>query len=256
MKLTPADLRNVVQHLPKDVRYRLTRNPSKLFVGGGFIRAIVAGEKPSDIDMFGDTKERLTKAAFDLANDRPGSKSHITGNAITLLSPERMPVQFITRWTFNHPMDLVASFDFTVCQAVVYYENGNWKSETGEHFYTDLAARRLVYTFPVREEEAGGSMLRAIKYIKRGYNIQIDSLAGVMARVTKAVHNDMNEQAVQIFLASEQTVARHTKELLREVDPLMVIDGLDVVDDHETDLEKDDVPTHLHPFSKSEDELF
>lgn len=240
MKLTAGDLRNVVQHLPKDVRKQLSRNPNKLFVGGGFIRAIVAGEKPSDIDMFGDSIERLNRISGYLQQDRIGSKTHTTKNAITLLSPERMPVQFITRWLFSKPEDLVASFDFTVCQAVVFYDGvtKQWSSSIGEGFYTDLAAKRLTYTFPVREEEAGGSMLRVMKYVKRGYNIQIDSLAGVMARVTNAVIDHPNYYAGQ----GEKEITKYTKALLREVDPLMVIDGLDFVDDHETDLENDQIP--------------
>jgi hypothetical protein len=239
MKLTAADLRNVVQHLPKDVRKHLSRNGSNLYVGGGFIRAIVAGEKPSDIDMFGDTKERLNRVSAYLQQDRTGSKTHITSNAITLLSPERMPVQFITRWLFNTSQDLVSSFDFTVCQAVVFYnkDTKNWDSQVGEGFYTDLAARRLVYTFPVREEEAGGSMLRVMKYTRRGYNIQIDSLSGVMARVTAAVNNLLVDTAKN--MTGEKEISTITKTLLREVDPLMVIDGLDFVDDHETDTESE-----------------
>lgn len=238
MKLTAGDLRNVVQHLPKDVRKQLSRNPNKLFVGGGFIRAIVAGEKPSDIDMFGDTKERLNRISGYLQQDRIGSKTHTTKNAITLLSPERMPVQFITRWLFSKPEDLVASFDFTVCQAVVFYDGvtKQWSSSIGEGFYTDLAAKRLTYTFPVREEEAGGSMLRVMKYVKRGYNIQIDSLAGVISRLTDKVEI---EKACQRDPSPSHV---HLKALLREVDPLMVIDGLDFVDDHETDLENDQIP--------------
>lgn len=240
MKLTQSDLRNVVQHLPKDVRKHLSRNPNKLFVGGGFIRAIVAGEKPSDIDIFGDTKDRLNRVSNYLQNDRQGSKTHVTGNAITLLSENRMPLQFITRWLFETPQKLIESFDFTVCAGVVFYNNETkqWDSEIHNNFYPHLASRQLVYTFPVREEEAGGSMLRVMKYVKRGYNIQIDSLAGVMARVQVAAMKEVDHD-------TEQEYTKVTKVLLREVDPLMVIDGLDVVDDHETDLEKDEIMTFL-----------
>jgi hypothetical protein len=236
-KLSPNDLRNVVQHLPKDVRYQMTRNYNTLFVGGGFVRAIVAGEKPSDIDMFGHSKDKLTTVSFNLGQDRPGSKLHTSNNAITLLANDRLPVQFITRWLFNSAEELVKSFDFTVCQAVVYYnkETKQWDSAINDNFYQDLAARRLVYTFPVREEEAGGSMLRVMKYVKRGYNIQIDSLAGVMSRIAaKVCSHELSNTENQ----DEKYFTTHFKAELREVDPLLVIDGLDVVDDHhETDLE-------------------
>ena len=38
-------------------------------------------------------------------------------------------------------------------------------------FYPDLAARRLVYTSPLRNEDAGGSILRVLKFYQRGYRI-------------------------------------------------------------------------------------
>lgn len=250
MKLSQNDLRFVVQHLPKDIRNLLVRNKG-LMVGGGFIRAVVAGEKISDIDMFGAKKERLKDIAVKLVMERTGSKMHESKNAITILTENRLPIQFITRWTFNSPEELSSSFDFTVCQGVVFYnqDTKKWDSVTGENFYQDLAARRLVYTFPVREEEAGGSMLRALKYVKRGYNIQIDSLAGVMSRVaTKIVSHENFSQ----YSNTEHSMTRYMKAELREVDPLMVIDGLDILDDHETDLEEDTKPLPTSPFDSDD----
>src|SRR3546814_14358866 len=89
-----------------------------------------------------------------------------TDNAVTLLTSDRMTVQFITRWTFDNAADLVASFDFTVCQAAIWRNRlGEWKSLISNSFYIDLAGRRLVYTPPEREEEAGGSPLRITTYV-------------------------------------------------------------------------------------------
>lgn len=191
-ELAPHDLRHVAQRLPRDIRDLLKKHAQDLYVGGGFIRATIAGETPSDIDLFGDKKDRLEVIADDLAASRPGSKVHKTKNAITVLTPDRLPVQFITRWTFDNARKLVDSFDFTVCQAAVHRCRGGhneWASCIGERFYQDLAARRLHYTNPVREEEAGGSMLRVIKYVKRGYSIQVGSLGAVIARLTEAMRD-------------------------------------------------------------------
>lgn len=228
-KLTDNDLRFVAQRLPKDVRGILSKHAEKVFVGGGFIRATIAGEEVSDIDIFADTKERLELIAKDLHESRPGSKLHRTANAITLITPDRLPVQFITRWLFPDAASCVASFDFTVCQAVIwregYQSNALWASSIGENFYIDLAGRRLVYTNPVREEEAGGSMLRVIKYVRRGYTIQPTSLGDVMARVFAGIDPSRTcGRGTGVIVAG----------LLRDVDPLLVIDVFDVVDDHET----------------------
>jgi hypothetical protein len=227
MQLNKDDLRNVVLHLPKDVRKILTSRAGKVFVGGGFIRAVVGQEKISDIDMFGGDLVELAMVAQKLTSDRGTScRSHKTKNAITILTENRLPVQFIN----SNATDLVKSFDFTVCQAVIYYENGEFHSVTNEHFYADLAAKRLRYTFPQREEEAGGSMLRAVKYVKRGYSISPESLGGVMARVTKSIIDHDN---FSVHYSTEQQIAKLTQAKLREVDPLLIIDGLDLIDDHE-----------------------
>lgn len=227
MELTSTDLRYVVQRLPRDVRDLLTEHQGKLFLGGGFIRATVAGETPSDIDLFGPDKDLLDSIANILLSRRAvGSKIHRTKNAVTLLTPDRLPVQFITRWTFDTAQKLVQSFDFTVCQAAIWrsgkQSNSAWRSATGAGFYVDLAGRRLVYTSPVRDEEAGGSMLRVIKYVKRGYSIQVSSLGAVIARLADKVDRSTGMETGQVITG-----------ILREVDPLLVVDGFEVVDDHE-----------------------
>lgn len=234
--LTDNDLRFVVQRLPRDIRQLLTEHPGRLFVGGGFVRAVIAGEEPSDIDIFGADPELLNAVAEILVSRRAANgerpKKSKTKNAITLLTPDRLPVQFITRWTFADAAALVASFDFTVCQVCIW-RNGNqsnspWRSAAGDNFYVDLAGKRLVYTSPVREEEAGGSLLRVLKYVRRGYSIQVSSLGAVVARLTSSMRESF-------LTGSEHGTAQVITGLLREVDPLLVIDGFDVVDDHEAE---------------------
>lgn len=231
MKLIPNDLHFVVSRMPKDIRSLLEKYPGKLFVAGGFIRSIIAGEEPSDIDMFGETEDMLGSLAKQLSTEREG-RWFSTDNAFTVLSPPRIPVQFITRWLFNDPEKVVQSFDFTVCQACVWYGHDNkYHSQISDNFYIDLAARRLVYTNPVREEEAGGSFMRVLKFIKRGYNIQPGSLGQVLARIYRKI--DWESVSRRDKIDSEITVGHIITGLLRQVDPLRVIDGIDFVDEHE-----------------------
>ena len=224
MKLIPNDLHFVVSRMPKDIRALLEKYPCRLFVAGGFIRSVIAGEEPSDIDMFGESKDLLGSLAKQLSGERDG-RCFNTDNALTVLSPTRMTVQFITRWLFNDPEKVIQSFDFTVCQACVWYGNDNkYHSQISDNFYIDLAARRLVYTNPVREEEAGGSFMRVLKFIKRGYNIQPGSLGQVLARIYSKIDMDR---------AKTTNIGHIITGLLRQVDPLRVIDGVDFVDEHE-----------------------
>ncbi len=223
--LTPTDLQFVVRRIPRDIRRLMEAGP--FLIGGGFIRETIAGNPVQDVDVFGPSKGQLIDAADAFAKVRQVDV-HTTDNAVTVLAPPRLPVQFITRWVFTEPQALVESFDFTVCQAAVWFDKGtkHWSSMAAEGFYPDLAARRLVYTFPQREEEAGGSMMRVRKFLARGYNIQAPSLGGVIARVAAKVQprGEMTE------VERAQVIAG----LLYEVDPLLVIDGLDPISEHET----------------------
>ena len=220
LPLTTTDLNFVIRRIPRDVRKLMEDHA--LFLGGGFIRETIAGGIVQDIDLFGTSKEMLQLIAKELADTRQG-RLHTTVNAITIISPPRMPVQFIMRWCFDSAKRLVESFDFTVCQAVIWHEGGEWRSLASTSFYPDLAAKRLVYTFPVRDEEAGGSMLRVRKFLKRGYNIQPPSLGGVIARLCAKVRwAEIN--------GDEQKAATVVASILIEVDPILVVDGLEIVD--------------------------
>lgn len=223
--LTTNDLHYVVRRLPKDIIELLRKH--KLFVAGGFIRETVAGNEPKDIDLFGPEAETLKLIGKDLAEHR-GGRAHFSDNAVTVICPPRMPVQLITRWCFEDAEPLVASFDFTVCQAAIWFDKttGIFMSAIAEDFYADLAARRLVYTAPVRQEEAGGSMLRVIKFVQRGYCIQANSLGSVIARLAGQV--DWGRTG-----GDHLTAAKVISGLLREVDPLLVVDGLEPINEHE-----------------------
>jgi len=232
MELRTQDLQHVVSRLPKDVT-KLIKERS-LFLGGGFVRATIAGEKPADIDLFGATKDQLEASARALADSRHGARVHSSKNAFTVLSGSRMPVQMISRWLYTAPTDLMDSFDFTVAQAIIWYskneegEGGQWLSCCHNDFYPDLAARRLVYCSPIRNEDAGGSILRVRKFLTRGYNIQAPALAAVIARLVSKI--DIGDPTT---LRDEPYMTKIVCGLLREVDPLVAVDGIDLIDEHE-----------------------
>lgn len=229
--LTNTDLHFVVSRIPRDV-LSLIKNEG-LILGGGFIRATIAQEKVSDIDLFGDNEERLKTIAYKFTADRKGGRFTESKNAITILSSPRLPVQIIKRWLFKDANEVVNSFDFTICQAAIWFSKDDnlFHSVVNDSFYSDLAARRLVYTSPMRSEDAGGSMLRVRKFISKGYNIQAESLAAVMARVFIAIDK---ERAAHAFdMQNESDVAKIIRGLLIEVDPLILIDGVELLDEHE-----------------------
>ncbi len=188
-KLNKFDVANVVARLPFQLLNMLRNNSGKLFVAGGMIRSCVAGEPINDVDLFTSTKELSDTLSKKLANDK-NVQRYDTQFAYTIRPTNGLCIQFIHRWTFNDPEKCVESFDFTIAKSAVWWADGEWQSCCDDTFYQDLAARRLVYTSPVRDEEPGGSMLRVLKFYQKGYRIPLSSLAAVIARLNRGVRAD------------------------------------------------------------------
>jgi hypothetical protein len=210
----------------------------KVFVGGGFLRAVISREPVNDVDVFcpdAQTAEKLARELVIAQKRLPKSNSaaeaqhksdeinraiYKTDNAYTLrcLNP---CVQIIHRWSFKEGRDVALSFDFTVCRAVFWYDGHAWQSFCDSRFYQDLAAKRLRYCSPIRVEEAGGSMLRVLKYYQKGYRIPIDHLAAVIARCVGGLDPEKiaARDSSGMRCLDEKQVAKVVTGLLREVDP-------------------------------------
>lgn len=190
MKLTENDISKVLQNIPPDVRYFIQENP--VYLAGGFIRSVLNNEEIQDIDLFTGDSIKSSTLAVKLDADYHYDVTS-TGNAYTVHHGD-LPVQFIHRWTFDNPYALISSFDFTIAQAAIWFENGEWQSIACSSFYDDIQDKRLVYTFPYREEEPGGSLLRVRKFLKRGYDISPENLAKVIARLMNGVNMEAFEE--------------------------------------------------------------
>ncbi len=210
--LNQLDLSWCVRRLPKDVRDLIKTNPGKLAVAGGFIRAVIAREEISDIDCFSDTPEHAKEWANKF-NEKKGRRIGETDNAYTVYGAG-LPVQFIHRWTYAQPEAVISSFDFSICAAAIWWGGNQWVGRCSESFYEDLAAKRLVYLSPKRDESAGGSLLRVLKYYARGYRIPMPSFAAVLNRLVAAINMDTAEHG-------GGGVENVILGLLREVDPLL-----------------------------------
>lgn len=244
------DLQCVLRRSPALLLAACKHFGSDVMIAGGFIRACIAREDVNDIDVFACSKQRsiemihwILKAVHGVEDITKHWKEsvHETDNAYTL-KHWQTPIQFVHRWTFTDPVSAIQSFDFTISRAAFWFEKvyrgsfpdaaGNevkvldnersgWRSVADIRFYADLASKRLIYTNPIRNEDAGGSMLRVLKYYQRGYRIPIDSLGAVMARLMMGVRykaieeNDEKRWHVPVEVKLGEDITR----LLREVDP-------------------------------------
>lgn len=211
MKLDLQDLKWALQRLPLNLK-TLMKDPEwagNIFVGGGYLRSIVANEPINDVDVFVKSEKDAELLAYKLCSDKRDIIK--TDNAYTIKG--KMVIQIIHRWLFEQPEDVSNSFDFTICCAVFYFNGENFDSYCDDRFYIDLASKRLVYRCPVRNEDAGGSMLRVLKYYQKGYRIPLNSLGAVIARLVGSV------DTTRVDIKNEIAVASIITGLLREVDP-------------------------------------
>lgn len=187
MKLKDKDVQKVVDKLPVELLDFM--KSEKVFLAGGAIRAVIAGEEIKDFDLFTASKDYACGFAEYLSALCNNGDYLETENAFTVkdcmsLIPD---IQFIHRWTFDNEWELINSFDYTIAQAAIWYEDGNWKSCAAHSFYDDLEAKRLTYTAPDREEEPGGSLLRMRKFLRMGYDISSYDMAKVISRLLRGV---------------------------------------------------------------------
>ncbi len=207
-ELINQDLQWCLRRLPKVVIEILKENPGEIFVSGGFIRSCVSGEKINDIDIFSPSKEKAELIARRISNNN--HRLIKTDNAYTVLG-YKYTLQFIHRWTYGSPVECVDSFDFTIAKSAIWSNGKEYQSIVDERFYIDLAAKRLSYCSPKRNEDAGGSMLRLFKFYQKGYRAPLTTMASVISRLIQ----DLRDQG-------EWTEENNTKiitGLLREVDP-------------------------------------
>jgi len=215
MKLDQYDLQQALRRLPVELKKLMESDEweNQIFVGGGYLRAVVAGETVNDIDVFVNSKKEAELLAMKLG--KPGDVA-TTDNAFTVKRSHGVPIQIIHRWVFKMAEDVARSFDFTVCCAVISHNNADgWDSYCDDRFYTDLASKRLVYRCPERNEDAGGSMIRVLKYYQKGYRIPLSSLACVIARLMR----DVDLLRIEGGLKNKREIAHIIRGLLIEVDP-------------------------------------
>ena len=211
MKLDNFDLRFAVVRLPNALEKIMKDKEwfNRIYIGGGYLRSIASGEPVNDVDVFVQSVADAELLAYKICIKK--EDVYKTDNAYTVKG--KVPVQIIHRWVFEIPEAVSNSFDFTVCCAVVFFNGTTFDSYCDDRFYVDLASKRLVYRSPIRNEDAGGSMLRVLKYYQKGYRIPLDSLGAVIARLIHKLDIEI------VPLSDEKGVAKIITGLLREVDP-------------------------------------
>lgn len=238
--------------MPPIVRGALRNFPGDVFLAGGWIRDVIRRTPPSDIDLFVTSEGMVEKLVRYLTGEENATsysdvvkkhKAIVTQNAVTLrLHGSKLPIQIIRRWLYPTAEEVAQSFDFTVCQAVVRGYGPQLQGFASDTFYEDLAAMRLVYTKPVRNEDAGGSMLRLMKFYSKGFRATLATISGCIARLMSGVDPDKLNDVQRIReMTLEEASAHVLRGLLVEVDPNADPDFAPVVPG-EGDNDEDETP--------------
>jgi len=235
MSFNPIDLETedvnwAVRRLQKPIKEYLESAGKSLFIGGGFVRSSITGQQTMDLDLFTDSEDHAWDHALEIARDIAHiSEDEIyrTEFALTLRSHLhlRWPIQIIHRWTYPGPEECINDFDFTIACAAIWCENQQWRGMCHPLYYADLAARRLRYLAPDREEEPGGSLLRVLKFTRRGFRIDMPNFATVLARFDNRLASEFNWNDWD-----EQMYVRQARRLLQAVDPMGFTDFTGMMD--------------------------
>lgn len=201
---------------------------SRVFIAGGVIRSAYESTPVSDIDIFTADDCTHLQMKHELCLRKPVKKKrgiYTTDHALTL-QQYAPAVQLITRWHFRDPIAVLNAFDFTCCSAVMWVRpNGNWTGVADINFEDDIGNRLLRWTNP-KDAEIGGTLLRVLKYSRKGYNIIPEEFAKILAAYNQKVVSDCH--GGYGYLTDPKEMAGP----MREVDPLPptqpeVIDGPD-----------------------------
>lgn len=230
--MNEMDLQQLHRRIPRQLADALRCCTYPTILAGGALRSVVLGEPVNDWDLFvssdahADELRRAILCAYGHEK-----RVVITENAITICTSPA--VQIITRWKFETLEDAVRSFDFTIAQAAVTLKSdGTFTGACVHSYYADLAAKRLIYTAPIRDEEPGGSMLRLLRFTARGYRATLHTVAAVIDRLYSGVDHDKAP-------TPELRVAV-LRGLLHNVDPRSTWDESRVIDEDE---DEDTQPT-------------
>ncbi len=210
------DICKCTSKIPKKLKTLMIESDFPIYIAGGFIRSIIVGDTVNDIDIFAGNHTVSQSLAYQLSTKTYNISE--TNNAFTLLD-FKPPIQLIHRWTFKNYIELIDSFDFTICKAVIFYDKKTkkWKGFCDDNFYSDLAAKRLIYCNPIRDEEVGGSTLRLLKYYRKGFNAPLSSIATVLGRLLFKVHTERdNSTEIELVII--------IRGLLIEVDPNAIVE--------------------------------
>lgn len=195
--LTPEHHEFLIHYISKDTTLvRLMKdNSGELYIAGGFPVCSLIGAAINDIDVFGKERSLLLEAACTYG--LYSSNHAITPTKYTMSVNGKIgKVQFVVKDVYKDALECINNFDFSICQAAIWYSDGEWKTVCSPNFYSDLKNRRLRFVNQERINEAPmASLMRAAKYTERGFALLKNDKLALVERYLKNYHRKIEEQS-------------------------------------------------------------
>ena len=151
-------------------------DPEGVWIAGGALREFyTVGKITKDIDLYFKNGD-----LFEIA------KKHLlkNGGEITFETKNGTKIKYkniyydLIKIFYSSPQECIDNFDFTVCSCAcsikdIYYH---------ENFIEDLASKKLMFNNIIRPSS---SMIRVVKYIKKGYDIPYKNLQYLVNAIKK-----------------------------------------------------------------------
>jgi hypothetical protein len=207
MKLHNNFTQMVVAAMPSALRHTLMY--TNACVAGGYVRDIISGREPKDIDVFVENGQTAKDVQDRLEWDLESARTKENKNSVTVDSYDPLvtmpPIQIVNRWYVWPPEELVETFDWGICQAAVYYDGREWQGVCTQAFIDDLTNETATYMAPDRDEDAGASVLRMVKLARKGYTISEESISGCVGRMFNVMLADLSHSSLTLDDAGPYT---------------------------------------------------
>jgi hypothetical protein len=180
IELKPQDVERIVKALRPEVTQFIVAN--KAVLAGGFVRDVICGGTPGDVDLLVRSQGELSGAVVEEAlgywfgsfprKQKSSKVWEVEG------SGSRLPVQVIV---VSDPKRVILErFDYTVCSCGVEADGKGWRGFGCDYFYEDLELRRLAL-LSKGSVSAKNALPRLIKLLGKGFKVDYRVLVDVVA---------------------------------------------------------------------------
>ncbi len=179
-----------------------------LILAGGFIRDIVNGDEPADVDLFvPETSDVRAKAAArelfgSVAEESENSYTIPTAHPLRVVSkktldgemihwPLSLKLSIIWRWARVDACELIDGFDFVCCKAAIWYDSQQAKFVGLEHSDFRHQAYNKILRFDPHgsvRDSAAASVKRLHRFAARGYNWEHEELMKIVYARYDEIH--------------------------------------------------------------------